>query len=429
MGADIAIVDGVRTPFCRVGTALRDIPAIGLGRLAVRELLDRTAIDPDLVDHVVVGTAAGIASGPVADIAAHANMARTIAIGAGIPSRVPAYTVNRTCASSLEAIAEAGRLIAAGAAEVVVAGGAESMSQFALSCATEAEGERAARTRVEPEGGRRRLGSRLRPQPPARAVALASRPHGLDSSLHVDASAEVLAKEWRISREAQDEFAFRSHRLAAAARAHLSEEIVPVYPRSGDKDVIKEDAIPRTDIARFEPLFDQRYGTVTEGNSAAHADGAVACLVTTQRRARELGLVPLGRIRSYAVTGLGPERSGLGPAYALPLALEAARITWRDIQLVEIDETSAAQVLANAAACASRRFATAELGRPVPIGEIDQSILNVNGGSIALGHAVGATGARIVLTLLGEMRRRDVNFGLATMNVSGGQGVAMVLER
>lgn len=387
MSGEVAILEGVRTPFCKAGTAFADISASTLGRVAVRELLDRAGIDPGLIDHVVIGA---VASFPEA-----ANVARTIAIEAGIPARTPALTVNRDGASGLEAIATAMRLIVQGEAEMVVAGGVESMSRLA----------QAARGAED-------------------AVSRFSRGE----------VAESLAKEFRISRETQDELAAESHRRAVAAAPRLAEEIVAVYPPSGATPVVAADPDAsageiKAALARLAPLFDPRFGTVTTGNSAAIADGAAVCLVASMRRARDMVRAPLGRIRSYAVAAVEPERMGLGPAHAIPVALERGRVHLRDIQLIELQETAAAIVLANEAALGSREFAARELGRTSAIGEIDRSIRNVNGGALALGDPAGATGARLVLALLHEMRRRDVNLGLAALGGSGSQGGAMVLER
>lgn len=386
MGGEVAILEAVRTPFCRAGSAFAEISATTLGRSAVRELLDRAGVEPARIDHVVIGT---VASFPEA-----ANVARTIAVEAGIPARTPAFTVNRDGASGLEAIATAMRLIALGEAEMVVAGGVESMSRLAQA------------TRAAED-----------------AVSHFSRGE----------SAEFLAKEWRISREAQDELAAESHRRARAAAGRLAAEIVAVYPPSGAVQVVAADPDPggegiRAELARLAPLYDRRFGTVTTGNSATTADGAAFCLVAGAGRARDGLRPPLGRIRSYAVAAADAEHMGLAPAHAIPLALERARVPLRDIQLIELHETSAAIVLAIEAALRSREFA-ADRQRTGAAGDVDPTIRNVNGGSIALGDPAGATGARLVLALLHEMRRRDVNLGLAAVGGSGSQGAAMVLER
>jgi acetyl-CoA acyltransferase len=423
---EVVIVDGARTPFCKAGTVLRGLPAAELGRIAVREVIERTAIDPGLIDHVVIGNV-----GSPADAT---NIARVVALEAGVPRRVPAYTVNRNCASGLEAIAEAARLIVSGTARVVVAGGAESMSQLPLLFGDEARTLFGGLARRKSFGERAALAVQFRPRHFAPVAAIEVGLTDPLCGLNMGETAEVLAKEWKVSREAQDEFALRSHRLAIAARERLRAEIAPIYVAPQFEEVVTEDVGPRAEqsieaLGRLSPFFDRRYGTVTAGNSCGITDGAAACLVMAADRARELGYTPLGQIRAYATAGVEPERMGLGPAYATPLALEQAHLRFADIELIEMNEAFAAQVIANEAAFASKRFAEEKLGRSTPIGEIRREILNVNGGAIALGHPVGATGARLVLTLLYEMRRRELKFGLVTLCVGGGQGAAMVLER
>jgi acetyl-CoA acetyltransferase family protein len=253
--------------------------------------------------------------------------------------------------------------------------------------------------------------------------------------LNMGETAERLAREFRISREAQDEFALLSHRRAVAATesGRLGEEIAPLYVPPSYTQTMVEDFGPRKDqtaeaLARLEPYFDRRHGTITVGNACPVTDGACAVLVMSEEAARAGGYRPLGRILSIAFAGLDPARMGLGPAYATPLALERAGARMADVDLVEINEAFAAQVIANEIAFASERFARDELGRGEAIGGIDRLHMNVNGGAIALGHPVGVSGARLVLTLLKEMRRRQASLGLATLCVGGGQGAAMLLE-
>jgi acetyl-CoA acetyltransferase family protein len=423
---DIAIVGGVRTPFAKAGSVLRSVPAQELGRIAAREAIERTGIAPSLIDHVVIGNV-----GSPADAT---NIARVIAVKAGVPARVPAYTVNRNCASGIEAIAAAARLVGSGEAKVVLAGGVESMSQIPLLFGDEAKGIFFNLARAKTLGERAAVATRFRPRHLAPVVALEVGLTDPISGLNMGETAEVLAKEWKISREAQDEFGLRSHQRAVAARSRLAEEMVPVYMPPDFKAVVSEDVGPRPEqsleaLTKLRPYFDRRFGTVTAGNSCAITDGAAACLVMTTGRAAELGLPVLGRIRAYATAGLDPRRMGLGPAFATPLALDQAHVSFRDIQLIELNEAFAAQVIANEAAFSSARFAAEELGRSSPVGEIDRERLNVNGGAIALGHPVGATGTRLVISILHELRRRDLELGLVTLCVGGGQGVAMVLER
>ena len=247
-------------------------------------------------------------------------------------------------------------------------------------------------------------------------------------------TAEVLAKEFGISREAQDDFALTSHRRAIAAMesGRMAQEIVPVFAPPYRQAVL-EDVGPRKGqtleaLAKLKPYFDRRYGTVTVGNSCPITDGAAAILVASAEKARALGLRPAGRIKGYAFIGLDPARMGLGPTHATPVTLKRAGVSFRDIGLIEMNEAFAAQVIANEIAMASAKYCREKLGLDKPIGEIDRSILNVNGGAIALGHPVGVSGTRLTITLLREMRKRDVHLGLATLCVGGGQGAALVLE-
>lgn len=252
--------------------------------------------------------------------------------------------------------------------------------------------------------------------------------------LNMGQTAEILAKEWGITREEQDQFALRSHQRAVAAKQKLAEEITPVFLPPKYTEVVAEDIGPRENqtmeaLQKLKPFFDRKTGTITAGNSCPVTDGAAMVLLMSREKAQSLGYKPLATIRSYAYAGLEPERMGLGPVYATPIALKRAGLTLKDIGLIELNEAFAAQVLACMRAFASDKFAQEKLDLPNAIGEIDPEILNVNGGAIALGHPVGATGTRLVLTLMKEMQRRNVQFGLATLCIGGGQGGAMILER
>jgi len=424
---DVILTDGFRTPFAKAGTTLAPVPARELGRIAVAELLARHGVDPLEVDEVILGNVAAPSDAT--------NIARVVALLAGIPERVPAVTVQRNCASGMEAVAQAHDRIAAGHADLIVAGGTESMSQIPLFVS---EGM----TRVFEKASRARsLGARIAAFAQARPKDLAPRLAILEgltdrvSGLNMGETAEVLAKEFGISREAQDDFALTSHRRAIAAQdaGRLAEEIVPVFAPPY-KEAVLQDVGPRRNqsleaLAKLKPYFDRRYGTVTPGNSCGITDGAAAIFVASAEKARELGLKPAGRLRSSAFVGLDPARMGLGPTYATPLALRRGGVRFQDIGLIEINEAFAAQVIANEIAMGSARFARQRLGMDEAVGEIDRSLLNVNGGGIALGHPVGVSGTRLVLTLLREMRRRNVDLGLATLCVGGGQGGAVVLER
>ncbi|HSQ61519.1 MAG TPA: thiolase family protein [Acidobacteriota bacterium] len=424
---DVVLLDGFRTPFAKAGTALARVPARELGRVAVSELLARHGIEPHDVDDVIIGNVAGPSDSQ--------NIARVVALLAGIPKHVPAVTVHRNCASGMEAIAQAYERVASGQADLVVAGGTESMSTIPLyvSHGMTRVFERAMRAKTPLQ--RAAAFATVRPRDLTPRVALVEGLTDPISGLNMGETAEVLAREFGISREAQDDFALTSHKRAAAAMeaGRLAEEIVPVFSPPYET-VVAEDVGPRKGqtleaLAKLRPYFGGRAGTVTPGNACPITDGAAAILVASAEKARSLGLLPAGRIRGYAFVGLDPAHMGLGPAHATPVALQRAGVRFSDLGLIELNEAFAAQVIANEIAMGSAAYARENLGLDAPVGDLDRSILNVNGGAIALGHPVGVSGARLVLTLLREMRRRDVSLGLATLCVGGGQGAAFVLER
>jgi len=315
----------------------------------------------------------------------------------------------------------------------VLAGGMESMSliplQFPFSYSDFLEGMMRAKTPVA------RLGAmmKFRPKMLAPRVALAEGLTDLVCGLNMGQTAEVLAREFRITRERQDAFALQSHQRAIAARERLREEIVPVYPAPG-YSAVRDDVGPRDGqtieaLARLAPYFDRRNGSVTVGNSCQVTDGAAAILVGDEETANGWGTPPLGRIRSFAFAGLNPGRMGLGPVFAMAKALAKAQVKLTEIEVFEINEAFAAQVLACLEAVKSESFARDELKLDRALGEIPMERLNVNGGAIALGHPVGSSGARLLITTLHEMRRRGARLGLASLCVGGGQGAAFVLER
>ena len=401
----LAIIDGLRTPFCRAGTDLAALGADELGRLAASALLTRTGLDPALIDEVIFGC--------VAQPADSANIARVIALRAGVPESVPAVTVHRNCASGFEAITTAAERLAAGRGSVFLVGGTESMSQVPL---------------LFPEGAARKFGALAKSKSASRKLAALSAFRLADfepriglklgltdpvCGLNMGDTAELLASEGNITREAQDAFAMRSHERALAAESRLAEEIAPVFLNG--KAIVKDNG-PRNDqtlevLGGLRPVF-QKYGSVTAGNSSQVTDGAVALLVMSEQRATELGYKPLGFLTHYAYAGCDPARMGLGPVFAIDRAAKRSGLMPADADIIEINEAFAAQVLA--------------VLQRVPIPD---EKLNVNGGSIALGHPVGATGARLVLTALKELQRRDAKRALVTLCVGGGQGGALWLER
>lgn len=423
----IAILDGVRTPFCKAGGAMKNLAADDLGAIVVRELLAASGIDGGQIDEVIFGN--------VAQPTRAANVARVIALKAGLRPDVIAHTVHRNCASGMQSLTAAALQIQAGQADLIVAGGAESMSQIPLLY-----GERMTQLFVRLMRARTLRGrvgalASFRPSYLKPVVALLEGLTDPVCGLNMGQTAEVLAREFGISRQQQDAFALGSHQKATeAARAgRLAEEIVPVFsPPAYDEPLLADDGLrPEQSLEALEklrPYFDRQAGTVTVANSCPVTDGAACLLLASERKARELGCTPIGYLVGWAYAALDGSRMGLGPVYATAKLMNRDGFKLRDFDLVELNEAFAAQVLANERAFASRSFAREFLGRDEPLGELDPKGLNVNGGAIALGHAVGATGTRLVLTLLRELRRRRGRRGLATLCVGGGQGAALVLE-
>ena len=420
-----AIIAGCRTPFVRAGTRLAELTATDFGKAAVREALARSGVRPEAVDHLVLGTVVHDAQAP--------NIAREVGV-ATLPKSVPAYTVSRACTSANQAIVDACLLIEAGQADVVVAGGAESLSHVPVLASRPLAKALVEAARAKTLGARispfRRVRARdLAPQTPAIAEPSTGETMG--------ASAERMASENGIRREDQDAWALRSHLLAAAGTAdgRLPGEIAALYLPPRFEDVVAADNGIRPDtsleaLARLRPVFDRRHGSVTAGNASPLTDGASALVLMNGARALAEGRAPLGWVRSWAWAALDPSGQLLqGPAYAVPRALERAGLAMRDIGLMEMHEAFAAQVLSNLRALASDAFAQRELGRSAAVGHPHPEAINVLGGSIAIGHPFGATGGRLTLTLLNEMARRDVQFGLLTLCAAGGMGFAMVLER
>ena len=421
----VVIVDGVRTPFCKAWGVLEDVPADDLARQAIAEAVARIDLDPEAVDEVVVGN--------IAQPAETTTLARVAALRAGIPRRVPAVTVNRNCGSGVEAIATAWHRIESGLADVVVAAGVESMSRipFQLGQGFTRRVMALRRARSTMRRARALIGFTRHDLTPRSALEVGLR--DAISGLNMGETAEVLARRFDIGREEQDAFALESHRRAVAARDRLREEIMPLFP-APDREPVLDDVGPRADqsmeaLGRLRPAFDRQYGTVTAGNSCMLTDGAAAVVVASEERARALGLPYLGRIRSWAFAGLDPEVMGLGPVHAAHLALRRAGQGVGDMQLFEINEAFAAQVLAVLRAFASDAYGREALGLDGALGAIEPALLNVNGGAIALGHPVGCSGVRLALTLLKEMARRNLTRGLAALCIGGGQGAALVLER
>jgi acetyl-CoA acyltransferase len=407
------------------GTAFKDLSAIELGKIAVRELMARTGIPGEAVDQLIYGT---VVHDPMAP-----NIAREVGL-ATLPKSVPASTVSRQCATANQAITDAANLIETGNAQVVVAGGAESLSHVPILVSEKLSNVLVEASKAKTLTSRLGVFKKVRPRDLLPRAPQIAEPTTGES---MGESAERMAKENHISREAQDEWALRSHMLAAAGTddGRLVAEIAPVYLPPDYSEVMLEDNGIRSDtsiekLAALKPVFDRKFGSVTAGNASPLTDGASAVLVMSEERARSDGLPIMGRVRSYAFTALDPAGQLLqGPAYAAPIALDRAGVSMKDIDLMEMHEAFASQVLSNLQALASHEFAQRELGRGHAVGHPPEDRINVMGGSIAIGHPFAATGGRLTVTLLNEMARRDVNLGLITVCAAGGMGFAMVLER
>jgi acetyl-CoA C-acetyltransferase len=390
---EVVIVSAVRTPIGAFGGALAQIPAVELGALVIKEALKRAGISPDQVDEVIMGNVlqAGLGQNP----------ARQAAIKAGVPQEVPSWTLNKLCGSGLKSVESAAQAILSGDAEIIVAGGMESMSlaPYALQKA--------------------RTGYRLGDDKIVDTILRDGLMDAFDD-IHMGITAENIAEQYGISREEQDQYAQASQNRAEAAinAGSFEAEIIPVLipQRKGEPLIFKQDEFPKCgttieSLSKLRPAF-KKEGTVTAGNASGINDGAAAVVVMSKEKALELGLEPLASILSWASAGVDPRIMGTGPIPASRKALSKAGLSIEDIDLVEANEAFASQTIAVAR----------EL-------QLNTDKTNVNGGAIALGHPIGASGTRVLVTLLYEMKRREVKRGLATLCIGGGQGTALVVER
>ena len=424
-GRRVAIVAGVRTPFAKAGTVLKNVSAIDLGKLAVAELIQRTNLDTKEVEALVFGTVVPSVIAP--------NIAREVSLMPMLPKGVQAFSVNRACASANQAITDAADQIILGHVDVAIAGGAESLSSVPILHSRGMADILVAASKAKTLPQRIQAFSRMRPKdliPIAPAIAEPSTGETMGQS------AEKMAKLNSIPREEQDQFALRSHRMAAAGTkdGRLTAEIVAAYvPPKYETFAVSDNGI-REDtsieqLASLKPVFDKKYGSVTAGNSSPLTDGGAAVLLMSAEKAAALGYEPIGYIRSYAYAALDPGEQLLqAPVLATPMALRRAGLTLAEIDLVEMHEAFAAQVLSNLRGLESQFWAE-RAGFSKPVGTVDRARLNVMGGSLSIGHPFGATGARIITTLCNELKRRGGQFGLMTVCAAGGMGHAMVVER
>jgi acetyl-CoA C-acetyltransferase/acetyl-CoA acyltransferase len=430
LAKEIVIAAGLRSAQTKAGGQFRREDAGRLGAAVTRELLARTGLDAAQLDEVIFGC--------VGQPQNQVNVARVIAIRAGVPQRVPAHTVGRNCASGMQALTSAVLQIEAGRGELFLCGGVEVMSAYPLTYGPEMTSmfEQLSKARTLP--ARLAALASFRPWHLKPRVALLEGLTDPTCGLIMGRTAELLARDWSITREQGDALALESHTRAERARANgrFAREIAPVLPlgaRDGAQSVLADDGIREGQsleaLAKLKPYFEKPDGVVTVGNSSQITDGACALLVTTAERARALGLAPLARVRSFAWAGCEPARMGLGPVYASAAALDDAGCELKDLGAIELNEAFAHQVLACARAFDSAQFAARELGRARALGALDLARTNINGGAIALGHPVGCTGARLLLTLAHQLRESNAELGLATLCIGGGQGGAVVLER
>ena len=425
-GSRVAVVRGLRTPFAKSGTAYARLSALDLGKMVVAELVERVDIAEDEVDELIFGNVIPSVKAP--------NIAREIVLGTGLPKKIPGYTVGKACDSAAQAITSAADLIYRGYADTVIAGGSESISDvpilFSKNMADAFVGANKAKSVAAKLGAFRKVRvPDLVPVTPAIAEST--------TGLTMGESAEKMAKENHISREAQDKFAYQSHTRAAKATNSglFRDEVMTVVIPPEFDDVLEKDNLIREDttldaLAKLRPVFDRKYGTITAGNSSPLTDGAAAVILMSEEKAKSLGMKPIGYIKSYAYAAVDPFDQLLqGPVFALPTALDRAGLKLKDIGVIEMHEAFAAQVLSNIQWIGSKKIAQERMGRSEPVGDIDPASINPTGGSIALGHPFGATGARIVTSVCNELQRTGQQYGLVTICAAGGIGVALVLER
>lgn len=390
---EVVIVSAARTPIGNYGGALKDVPASELGAIAVKEAIKRAGISPDMIDEVIFGT---VLQGGLGQ-----NVARQVSIAADIPIEVPSMTLNKVCGSGLRTVSLAAQIIKAGDADIIIAGGCENMSMAPYVAPNVRWGARMGDTKLID-------------------MMVHDGLTDVFNKYHMGITAENIVEQWGITREELDDFAAISQQKAEAAivAGKFKEEIVPVEipQRKGDPVIFDTDEFPKfgtktEGLAKLRPAF-KKDGTVTAANSSGINDSGAALVVMSKEKADELGIKPLATIKSYASAGVDPAIMGIGPVPSSKKALDKAGLTVADMDLIEANEAFAAQSVA--------------VGRDLAF---DASKLNVNGGAIALGHPIGASGARILITLLYEMQKRDSKYGLATLCIGGGQGTALVVER
>jgi acetyl-CoA acyltransferase len=419
----VVVVNGVRTPFVRARTVYHKLPPSALGGVVLRETIARSDIDPKLVEEIYFGIVSAPGEGT--------NVAREALFDSGLPSQIPATTVNRYCASSAEAAAGIMGKIASGQIDIGIAGGVESISSIRALFSQEATDFFQDVARAKSATQRLQMLTKFKPQ------LLAPHAPGIKeptTGLTMGQSADLMAREFKVGREEQDQYAVDSHHKAAAAweKGFFKSHVVPVATPDGkivdrDTDIRADTSVEK--LSALRPVF-YKDGTITAGNASPLTDGASAVLLMRESRARELRLQPLGRIRGYAAAAVDIKTEPLliGPAFAMPRALRMAGVKWEDLDLIEMHEAFAGQVLSTVRAVESRDWAKQKLGLDREIGRVDMTRFNINGGSIPLGHPFGATGGRMILQALHGLRERKKNLALISICAAGGLGSVLVVE-
>ena len=423
---EVYLASGVRSPHAKAGATLKDVAAPYLGAYLLRHLMDENQIPLDEVDEVIMGN--------VGNPPKYPNIGRVIALEAGLHKKTSGYTVHRNCASGMEALSQAFIKVASGRSEVILAGGVESMSQMPLIYGKEMTDLFASVMKAKTLQDKLKAISSFRPPYLTPIVAIVQGLTDPFCGLNMGQTAELLAREFGITREMQDTYANESHHRAAkaASEGRFNDEIVPlIYGDRLDK-MLYDDVGPRADssvagLGKMKPYFERKSGTVTVGNACPITDGGSAILVVSEEALKKYNLTPIARMIDYHFHGLEPERMGMGPLMAMDGVFKRTGLKLSDMDLVEINEAFAAQVLAVRRAMVDRE-AAARFGLDHLLGEIPEEKLNVNGGAIALGHPVGSTGSRLVVTLMHELKRRGAKYGVASLCIGGGQGGAVIIE-
>ncbi len=424
-GERIAIVAGLRTPFCKAGTDLGKLRAVDLGSECVKELVQRSEIAPREIGVVVYGQVV-----PSVD---WLNIAREVVFGAGLPKDIEAYSVSRACTTSIQALTDVAQAILTGQHDAGIAGGADSTTDVPLKVSARLRDALMAAQKAKTLPARIKALASLSPKDLLPGTPGFTREPTTGEQM--GEAAEKMAKVNGIGREEQDRIAFESHRRAARAwndgtfRAEVMTVLPPPYDAPVERDNLVRETTSMEALAKLGPVFDKLHGTITAGNSSPLTDGASALLVMRESKAKALGYRPLGYLKSWAYAAVDPGWQLLmAPVFAAPIALERAGLGLAQMDLVDMHEAFAAQVASNLKALGSKKFAEEHMGRSEPVGEIDPAKLNVNGGSIAIGHPFAATGGRMVTSALHELGRRRGQYALLTLCAAGGLGAAVVLE-